>query len=101
MKNNNFHDDELMDYIADLEDALREIIEELPEFHDLMDLIHRRRGNVSLFMGLQVTDNQQSKTCARKTKKRKKGLIKNVPLKFEFTPQDKKFLKQLRIDSDT
>jgi len=90
-----FHDDEMMDYIADFEDALREVLDELPEFHDLMDYLDRRHGNVSIFMGVQVSGDEP----ARK-KKGKKGLIKNVPLKFEFNAKDKKFLKSLRIDSD-
>lgn len=97
----NFHDDEMMDYIADFEDALREVLDELPEFHDLMDYLNKCHGNVSIFMGVQVSGESPDtyRECGRK-KKGKKGLIKNVPLKFEFNAKDKKFLKSLRIDSD-
>jgi hypothetical protein len=97
-----FHDDEMMDYLADLEDALREVLDELPEFHDLMDFLDKRHGNVSIFMGVQVSgDKPESfKKCAR-NKQGKKGFINNVPLKFEFNAKDKKFLKSLRIDLES
>ncbi|MDP8261709.1 MAG: hypothetical protein P9M13_00220 [Candidatus Ancaeobacter aquaticus] len=93
-----YEEDELMDYVEDFEDALREIIDDLPEFKDLMDFLKNRHGNIALYMGVQVVGDKGKKKQNKRSPK--DGKIRRLPIQFEFTQNDKKFLKSLHIDCD-
>ncbi|MFC2149134.1 hypothetical protein ACFLQ8_00360 [Candidatus Auribacterota bacterium] len=98
MFNDDYQDDELMDYVADFEDALREILDDLPEFRDLMRLLRKKHGEISVFMGVQVMGEKELELFKKGSKAMKKTSKKKPPLRFEFTDKDKKFLKSIKVD---
>ena len=90
------HDDELKDLLCEFEGALREHLKTSDEFQSLVEYLTQKHGTISLYVAAQIMGARVGSIKKRKKKAKKAQL----PLEFELTKNDLKFLRSLKIRTD-
>lgn len=91
------HDDELKDLLTEFEGALREHLKTSDEFQSLVEYLTKKHGTISLYVAAQIMGAHVGTTKKRKKKAKKAA---ELPVGFELTKNDLKFLRSLKIRTD-
>jgi hypothetical protein len=87
------NEDEMTELLAQFEEALRAHLRTSEEFQNLIAHISKKHGSISLYVAAQVMGGGAEK-IKRRTSKRP------IPVRYEVTRGDMKFLRSLKIRTD-